>query len=328
MGVDTKPVASTVESLLSALGVQLPVEFLSRLSIEEFLDGLDGETTLAPGERQRLAELLHAAAHITPHQFDDAVSEHQREHLNPGDVLARRGVLTQREKDAEREFQLRRAGAAAVSGQSALGNILVANHQITRTQLEEALLRQVESGRRLGEELIYAGHARREQVNGGLLLQRKLNAYALALLVGLAPLAPMVPPAQAGLASSTLAVSVTVIAEAKMQTRYQAAQLKITEADVERGYVEVQAASRFSVSTSSRAGFFIEFHPVGNIFDSVQVVGLGRAFQLGVEAGTVIMRGPQVPNQIHDLNYRFMLRSGTLPGDYPWPLQMSVRALS
>lgn len=328
MGVDTKPIASTLESLLAALGVQLPVEFLSRLSVEEFLDGLDGVASLAPGERQRLADLLHAAFHITPHQFDDAVSEQQREHRNLADVLVTSGALTQREKDVVREFQLRRSSAAAPSAQTALGNILVANHQITRTQLEDALRRQVASGRRLGEELIHAGHVSKDQVNGGLQLQRKLIAYALAFLVGLAPLAATVPSAQAGQASSTMTVSATVTAEAKMQTLHQAAQLKITETHVARGYVEVQAASRFSVSTDSPAGFSMEFHPVGNIFDSVQVVGLGRPFELGAEGGTMILRGPQVPNQIHDLNYRFMLRPGTQPGDYPWPLQLSVRPLS
>ena len=55
MGFNTKPTPSTVESLLSELGVQLPVEFLASLSVEEFLDGLDHLATLAPGERQRLA---------------------------------------------------------------------------------------------------------------------------------------------------------------------------------------------------------------------------------------------------------------------------------
>lgn len=328
MGFNTKPTPSTVESLLSELGVQLPVEFLASLSVEEFLDGLDHLATLAPGERQRLAELLHAAAHITPHQFDDAVTEQQREHIDLSDVLLKHGVLTQREEEVVREFQLRRTSAAAVTGRIALGNILVANRQITRSQLEDALRRQVETGRRLGEELIHAGHASREQVNRGLLLQRKLLPYALAFLVGFSPLASTAPSALAGLASTTVVVSATVKAVAKMHTSYQTAQLTITEDDALRGYVEIESASRLSVSTNSLVGYYMEFRTVGRIFEWVQVKGLGRAFQMGAEGGTIVQRGPQQPNLTHDLHYRFTLRPGTLPGNYPWPLQISVRPIS
>jgi hypothetical protein len=96
---------------------------------------------------------------------------------------------------------------------------------------------------------------------------------------------------------------------------------------VARGYVEVAAASRFSVQTSSQSGYLLEFHPVGTIFESVQIGGLGKVIQLGPDGGAMVQRGPQLPNLEHELSYRFTLRPDTLPGSYPWPLQLSVRAL-
>jgi len=317
-----------VEAILMDLGIRLPVEFLSRLDIEEYLDELDKAVTLVTGERQRLGDLLRGAEHITPRQLEQALSQQRRYRLGLGEILIRNGVLTLRESDALLEFLHRRKGVETASSHFSLGNILVANQSITRDQLEEALRRQLETGRRLGEELIHAGDASRSQISSGLSLQRRLIAWALAITTALAPIAVLVPAAVAGQAGATLAVSVTVIAEAKIQSNHQLTKIEITAADIARGYVEIQSASRFSVFTNSPLGYSVEFHPVGSIFESAQVVGLGRAVQLGADGGTVFVRGPLAPNAMHDLNYRFTLSPDTLPGSYPWPLAFSVHALS
>jgi len=315
---------NTVETVLSALGVSLPVNPLSKPDIDRYLDQLGHVVALPVGERQRLGELLHAAEHITPKQLDEVLSEPQRDSRKPDEILIDKSVRKQRGKDAVLEFQRRQAGVSLASGEFTLGNILVTNGQITRPQLEDALRRQVESGRRLGEELITSGLVNKGQVEGGLLLQRKLIAYALAVTVGLASAAPL---AEAAEKSAAMPVSVTVIANAKMQTNYQAKQVKITEADVARGYVDIADASSFSVATNSRSGYILEFHPVSNLFDSVQVSGMGNAVQLGADGGTIVQRGPLPLNQPHELSFRFTLHPDAKPGSYPWPLLLSVRAL-
>jgi hypothetical protein len=245
-----------------------------------------------------------------------------------GEALVDQGVLTGRERDVVVEFQRREADALPDSGKHALGNILVANGQITRAQLEDALRRQTETGRRLGDELIKAGHANKLQVEGGLTLQRTFIACAVAVTVGLAPMAVLAPSAQAAQKSAAMAVSVTVVTNAKMLTSFQAEQVSVTAADVARGYVEIAAASRFSVVTNSRSGYRLVFHPVGNLFESVQVGGLGNVVQLGPDGGAIVQRGPLPRNLEHELSFRFSLNPQTLPGNYPWPLQLSVRALT
>jgi hypothetical protein len=119
-----------------------------------------------------------------------------------------------------------------------------------------------------------------------------------------------------------------VIANAKLNSNYQAAQLKISAADAARGYVEVLAASRFSVATNSRFGYIMDFHAVSDLFESVHVWGLGQSGHIGAEGGTIVQRVPLPPNGTHELSYRFNLRPDVVPGNYPWPLQLSVRVLS
>jgi hypothetical protein len=317
----------TVDKLLTALGISLPVDLLSRLNVVEYLDQLDQVLALAAGERQRLGDLLRAAERITSCQLDEALAEQRRGGRRLGEILIEQGLLTKRERAAILEFQRRQTGAATVSGKFALGNILVASGQITRDQLESALLRQATSGRRLGEELIDASQASVGQIESGLLLQKRLITYALKVTLGLAPLVTLLPSAEAVQKHAALAVSVTVIANARMQPSYQATQLTITEADVARGYVEVAAASRFSVRTNSRTGYLMEFHPLTDIFESVHVAGLGSAVQFGADGGSVVQRSLTASNLDHELSFRFTLRSQARPGLYPWPLQLSVRAI-
>lgn len=217
-------------------------------------------------------------------------------------------------------------GVGAMFGGSEF-NILVANSQAALSQFEDSLRRQAEIGRRIGDELVMASHASNRQVEGSLVLRRKLIAYMLVLSVGLVQPITMVNSARAAQTSAAIPVSVSVIANAKMQTHYQATQFKISKADVARGYVEVPAASRFEVSTNSRSGYLMEFYPVGNLFESVQVESFGNTVQFGADGGTIVQRGLLPQNLTQELSFRFTLSADTLPGSYPWPLLLSVRPL-
>jgi hypothetical protein len=207
-----------------------------------------------------------------------------------------------------------------------LGTILVATGQITQAQLEHALRGQAASGRRLGDELVAGGHASTGQIERGLLLQRKLVAGALVVATMITPLTLMTFPAQAA-QSASMQVSAVVIANIKVHTEHQVAELRITDADLARGFIDVPAASRFVVSTNSRSGYRLEFYPIGDLFESVQIEGLGNPASLGPDGGTIVQRGVAQPNTTHELSYRFTLRAGVQPGSYQWPLLLSVRAL-
>jgi hypothetical protein len=236
-------------------------------------------------------------------------------------------MLTNRERDVLLELQRNRVRLAPDSKELALGNILVASGKITRKQLDGALQSQIASGLQLGEELIGAGHASRGQVEGGLLLQKKFIAYALVLATGLSPLSPIVPSAVAAESSASIAVTVMVVANAKLNTIYQANQIEISAADIALGQVDVSAASRFSVTTNKGAGYLMQFHPVGEVFESVYVEGLGNTVHLGADGGAIVQRVHQTSNQMHELSFRFILNENTKPGIYPWPLSLSVRPL-
>lgn len=262
----------TVDTILTAMGICLPLEPLSRLDMQEYLCQLDHILELAAGERQRLGELLCAAQRITAVQLEDALAQQRSCHRKLGDILIEKKLLTQQERDAILEYQRRQSGVAPPSGKYILGNILVTNGEISRVQLEDALHRQAHSGRRLGVELVAAGHADRKQIDEGLLLQRKIISHALAVSAGMAPLAPAAPAAQ-----PIAAMTVTAVDIAKVQPRTVHLQ---TDSQTQRTIREAPAARGDALAAAARVSAFTA-KPVRTIsWRFPRLVGLLHRFRL------------------------------------------------
>ena len=117
---------------------------------------------------------------------------------------------------------------------------------------------------------------------------------------------PVHSNAVAGQVNTLVSVSATVIPNSKLQTTYETSQLSISSADINRGYIDIPSALRFTV----------------------QVIGISNLVRLGPDGGSIVLREMSNRNIIHDLSFRFILRSDIKPGLYQWPLEFSVHAIS
>ena len=165
--------------ILAALGVSKAMKLVSALNIVNYLGYAGGLQLLAAGERQRLGDLLLAAKRVSGAQLEDALAAQRRSGAKLGEILMQRGLLCAAERDVLLAFQQRQSGEARNATKLCLGNVLVANHAITREQLADTLQLQSVHGGRLGEALVAAGHLSGQQVENGLQLQRKLVAAVL-----------------------------------------------------------------------------------------------------------------------------------------------------
>lgn len=319
MDSDLKPAASLMQPPVAAASAEL----LYRLDIEEYLDQLDRVEPIATQSRIRLTQFLRSIERDSLPPADTPPAR-QRGDRDPEPGPEHGTGWTERERNILLDFGRHHPSLATPARQFALGNILVVDGQISRTQLESALRGQTYTGRRLGDELIAAGHASKRQIDDGLTQQRNLIAWALAVAMSLGPLASSESMAQAAQTTAALPVSVTVIANTRIQMLHQTKVVTITAADVARGHIELPSAAHFLVKTNSPSGYHIDFQALADFFASVEVSGLGQPAHLGPEGGRIVRRGP-VPSSIsHELGFRFTLRPGTLPGTYPWPLSLSV----
>ena len=209
-----------------------------------------------------------------------------------------------------------------------LGNILMAMGLISPQQLQAAMLQQQLCHKRLGELLVEAGHVTTRDIWRGLSVQRMLLKAGLAGVASLLSLAALAaaPTVHAG-NSASIGVSATVLAFSKVNVLFQAPQLTIDADDIERGYMDVLAGSRIEVKCNSRDGYTLTFDPILNLFNAVQITGLGGVVELGTEGGTVVQRGSGAQAASLQLGYRFILAKNVLPGSYTWPLALSARPL-
>jgi hypothetical protein len=149
-----------------------------------------------------------------------------------------------------------------------------------------------------------------------------------SVLIGLLAATTLMPASAfaAGLGAQ-IPVSATVIANAVAKIDHQTGHIQVEAADVARGYVDVSNATRFSVRTNSREGYSMEFYPLLDIFESVQVDDANVKTTIGRDGGSVVHHVVQRTESIQSLSYRFYLSASVAPGTYPFPLQMQVRAL-
>ena len=165
-------------------------------------------------------------------------------------------------------------------------------------------------------------------LTAGLRVQERLVSAALVAAISLATGCPTQAEA-AGSITQTITVTARVVPWVKLNLEYQQLQLTVTPDDVARGYVEVSAASRFTVTTNNRAGYTLNFQPRAGIFRSVAINGPGMSMEFGAGGGTVIQSGAEVgvARTLFELGYRFFLAEGVQAGNYSWPLSVSVSAL-
>jgi hypothetical protein len=275
----------------------------------------------AAGPREPVGELLVKSGRITRAQLDEALAEQQRTSEKFGEVLVRKGRLSKPELAALLTFQERLGASGQHAGPLQLGNLLVTAGKITFEQLQDAVRRQQETKRRLGEELVAAGYTTKQQIDQGLKLQRVLIGVALSALLVLS----MAPGGARANSSKTaqIRVSATVAPYVKLDVLEQQSALSITREDVERGYVDVMAGTRLRTRTNDRNGFMVNFESRSQVFEHATVTGLGGTVEIGTNGGAVraAYSGPETSTQV---SYRFFLAPGVQSGQYPWPLQISA----
>ncbi|OGP49372.1 MAG: hypothetical protein A2Y79_09610 [Deltaproteobacteria bacterium RBG_13_43_22] len=123
--------------------------------------------------------------------------------------------------------------------------------------------------------------------------------------------------------TARLTVSSRVLPYIQVNLISQVSEIQITEADIQRGYLDVPSASRLEVKTNSPSGYMLAFEGSLWPFKEVRIQGLASPLQLN--SGQAVVFQPSVKGKVSmNLSYRFILSENTQPGSYAWPLSISV----
>jgi hypothetical protein len=149
-----------------------------------------------------------------------------------------------------------------------------------------------------------------------------LNTARIALIVAASAAA-----AGAKDVHSEFSVSAVVRAVANIEMQSVPPMVRISAADLERGYVDILQPTQAVVRSNSQNGFALEILPVTNLASSMVVGGLNTDIALGAEGGTVVQRWEKPQAMRLSLKFRFALAPGLQAGDYSWPVRLAVRPL-
>lgn len=308
--------------ILVDLGALDRAELEVALWVQRDFSTVEGAVRAAAGVRRMLGELLFAAHRITQDQLNAALDEQKRAGGKLGEVLVRLGFLDQRELDITLSFQ-DRLGEGKIPSCLSLRELLVSAGYITHEHLQDALVRQCGCDKELGEVLVEAGYARQDHIDQGLRIQEKLVTAALIAALSLAPVVEAAAAQVAAHAMSTqISVSATVLARASLHVLRQPAELVVTEVDIQRGFLDVDAGSLVEIRNNSRAGVYMTFEARGLPFREALVRGFGREVALGPNGG--IITHHITGTSIVALSYRFIFDGSSQAGTYAWPFSISV----
>lgn len=160
-----------------------PADLKAALSVQEYVDKAEDAARIAAGVRGLLGELLVQAGHIKAGQLEEALAEQKVSGEKLGEVLVRKGLLTDRQLNVVLEFQQNQSSEKQAASPLRLGEILISAGYISRYQLEDALYKQTLSRKKLGDILIEEGHVHPSHIKHGLRLQHMLMAVVLSALL-------------------------------------------------------------------------------------------------------------------------------------------------
>jgi hypothetical protein len=128
-------------------------------------------------------------------------------------------------------------------------------------------------------------------------------------------------------ARTSISVTATVNAVARLEVASVPTALDITAADVRRGFIDVLEPTNLVVRSNSPAGFTLDVIPMLPMVSSMVISGLGSDQVVEGEGGALIQRWQKGGTANLSLKFRFILVPGLSPGRYPWPMRVAVRPL-
>jgi len=120
-----------------------------------------------------------------------------------------------------------------------------------------------------------------------------------------------------------LNVSVTVLPRRELKILYQTPSLTVTESDIEQGYLDIPAATKLYIHDNDRSGYVLLFEGLHSPFNQAVIRGLSQDIQIAQPAAYIHQPYSRQPITT-SLSYHFNLVEGTKPGNYPWPLSISI----
>jgi hypothetical protein len=121
-------------------------------------------------------------------------------------------------------------------------------------------------------------------------------------------------------AQSSIDVRIVIPAFVRVKAQTDPGVVPIAEADVARGYVDVEDATSVMLTSNSAQGFAISVAFDETVVSRVALRVDGRAFEAAAAGTSLHVPAPRLIDKALRVGYRLFLAPGTVAGTHRWPV--------
>ncbi len=130
--------------------------------------------------------------------------------------------------------------------------------------------------------------------------------------------------AQAGGASAQVNVQVRVLSFFRVSAIVQPATLRLQQAHIERGYIDIDEGASLSMETNSHGPVTVSVAYDPSVVAQVTVRLLGSEVSVGISGASARVENRVRGRQEVRVGYRVHLRSDAKPGATAWPIALAL----
>jgi hypothetical protein len=167
---------------------------------------------------------------------------------------------------------------------------------------------------------------RRPPGSMGRSVSSRMSGPTLTLIAGACLICVDTSAHAAANAQAWLAVGASVNPVARIEAMSVPGTMRIGEADVDRGYVDIDVPTELRVFGND-GGYLVDLIPAAKWLSGFTVNGLGAEVDLPSQGGTLARRLRDTTREVLSLRLRLRLAAGVVPASYAWPLHLAVHPL-
>jgi hypothetical protein len=160
-----------LSALMVEIGILTPTDLMTVAFIQNAVSDPAEVLTAVSGIRSRLSDLLMQEKKITSHQLEQAFEMNPDSGKHLGEVLISMGWM--KVSDFSVNLSIKRQVEQLSQSQDHLriGDIMIALNYVSNDQLEDALIKQQSTDKKIGEVLVENGYVQAEELGRALRIQ-------------------------------------------------------------------------------------------------------------------------------------------------------------
>jgi hypothetical protein len=157
--------------------------------------------------------------------------------------------------------------------------------------------------------------------NGGISARLAAGILASVLMIALPSARAESAPGAAN-AHAHIDVRIVIPAFVRVKAQSDPAMVPIAEADVVRGYVDVDEATSLTLTSNSPSGFAMSVAFDEAVVSRVAVRIEGRVLEAAAQGTDLHVQAPKLVDRAMRVGYRLFLSPGAAAGTYRWPVRL------